>query len=37
MRLWLVCWRLVEAGLPQLCKAVIDSGDGPRGRREWAD
>ena len=33
MRLWLVCWRLMEAGLPRLCQAVIDSGDGPRGRR----
>ena len=33
MRLWLVCWRLMEAGLPRLCQAVIDSGE-PRGRWE---
>jgi hypothetical protein len=33
MRLWLVCWRLMEAGLPKLCQAVIDAGDVPRGRR----
>jgi hypothetical protein len=33
MRLWLVCWRLMEAGLPRLCQAVIDGGASPRGRR----
>ncbi len=33
MRLWLVCWRLMEAGLPRLCQAVIDSGDASRGKR----
>jgi hypothetical protein len=25
MRLWLVCWRLMEAGLPILCQSVIDA------------
>jgi hypothetical protein len=34
MRLWLACWRLMEAGLPILCQAVIDGGDRPRGQRE---